>query len=176
MNKEEKPKTPNLITGEEKLREFIKELIRQELSRQEGLEEMSGTSSVGPISTPKCFTPGGRKPKVTPVLRRMGYTPTGVEEETLTEHLKKAETLIEVATRYTRLKEHPRKNHSKISLIVQEIIKMLRDVEFLAKVGSRLKADVDVPKEDLWKRTEMRIAEIREKLKSIGSKLKTFER
>ncbi len=52
MSKDKKPKTPDLITGEEeaKLKELIKSLIKQEL------EEMTGTDAVAGFSTPFAFS------------------------------------------------------------------------------------------------------------------------
>jgi hypothetical protein len=61
-------------------------------------------------------------------------------------------------------------------MVVQEITKMLREVDFLMTVNEKLKTELNIPKDDLWKRTESRIAEIRSRLKSLESRLKTFHR
>jgi hypothetical protein len=91
-------------------------------------------------------------------------------------HLDDLEKLDEAVSRYNRFKTHPMKDRSKISMVVQEITKMLREVDFLMTVNEKLKTELNIPKDDLWKRTESRIAEIRSRLKSLESRLKTFHR
>lgn len=80
--------------------------------------------------------------------------------------------LNEAVSRYNRLKQFPKKNEYKVSLLTQEITKMLREVDFLMTVNERLKTEMNVPTESLWKRTQQRIAEIKARLKSIGHKLR----
>jgi len=80
--------------------------------------------------------------------------------------------LNEAVSRYSRLKQFPKKNEYKVSLLTQEITKMLREVDFLMTVNERLKTEMNVPTESLWKRTQNRIAEIKARLKSIGYKLR----
>ncbi len=83
--------------------------------------------------------------------------------------------LNEAVSRYARLKDNPKRHSYKISLITQEITKMLREVDFLMSVNQRLKTEMNVPNEELWKRTSGRIAEIKERLKSIGIKLRKIQ-
>lgn len=96
--------------------------------------------------------------------------------KTITKGLKdlteKESKLNEAVSRYIRLKENPKKNSYKVSLITQEITKMLREVDFLMNVNHRLKTEMDIPNESLWKRTSERMAEIKARLKSIGEKLR----
>lgn len=80
--------------------------------------------------------------------------------------------LNEAVSRYNRLKQFPKKNEYKVSLLTQEITKMLREVDFLMTVNERLKTEMNVPTESLWKRTQQRIGEIKARLKSIGHKLR----
>jgi hypothetical protein len=80
--------------------------------------------------------------------------------------------LNEAVSRYIRLKENPKRHSYKVSLITQEITKMLREVDFLMSVNQKLKTEMNVPNEELWKRTSGRIAEIKARLKSIGMKLR----
>lgn len=77
--------------------------------------------------------------------------------------------------RYRRLKENPIKNSSKVSMITQEITKMLREVDFLMNVNHKLKTEMEVPNETLWKRTSERMAEIKARLKSISEKLRRIQ-
>jgi len=83
--------------------------------------------------------------------------------------------LNEAVSRYARLKENPKRHSYKVSLITQEITKMLREVDFLMSVNQRLKTEMNVPNEELWKRTSGRIAEIKARLKSIGMKLRKLQ-
>jgi len=84
----------------------------------------------------------------------------------------KENKLNEAVSRYARLKENPKKDAYKVSLITQEITKMLREVDFLMSVNEKLKTEMEVPNDELWKRTSQRIAEIKERLMSIGRKLR----
>jgi ribosomal protein L12E/L44/L45/RPP1/RPP2 len=224
MSKDKKPKTPDLITGEEeaKLKELIKSLIKQEL------DEMTGTGAVGPVTTPFAFSKKGQKHSEKGVKgsEALGFTVAkeidekkdhkkkkkpdadgdgvpdwadkhpgkddadfekkakkkmvwkkGVEKlqkdlDALDENEKK---LNEAVSRYARLKENPKRHSYKVSLITQEITKMLREVDFLMSVNQRLKTEMNVPNEELWKRTSGRIAEIKARLKSIGMKLRKLQ-
>jgi len=216
---EQKHKTPKLITGEDKLKELIKSIIRQEL------EEMTGTGAAGGFSSPFAFSKKGQShgKKATDAMTSMGFTvakeideekskldPVGQEDDDvdndgksatksdkyllkrrltiskktgkkdtvkkIKKHLDDLEKLDEAVSRYQRFKTHPMKDRSKISMVVQEITKMLREVDFLMTVNEKLKTELNIPKDDLWKRTESRIAEIRSRLKSLESRLKTFHR
>ena len=230
MSKDKKPKTPDLITGEEeaKIKELIKSLIKQEL------EEMTGTGAVAGFSTPFAFSkkggtnnatkatlkqnPGSKvakeideeeeldekkdhKKKKKPdadgdgvpdwadkhpgepdqnfekKAKKKAVWKKGVEKlqkdlDSLDENEKK---LNEAVSRYARLKENPKRHSYKVSLITQEITKMLREVDFLMSVNQRLKTEMNVPNEELWKRTSGRIAEIKARLKSIGMKLRKLQ-
>ena len=78
----------------------------------------------------------------------------------------------EATSRYSRLKRFPKENSYKVSFLTQEVTKMLREVDFLMSMNERLKTEMGVSKEDLWKRTDHRISEIKTRLKSIGEKLR----
>jgi hypothetical protein len=234
MSKDKKPKTPDLITGEEeaKLKELIKKLIKQELQDLDETSTTSGTGGTGGIdgfSTPFAFSkkggtnnatkatlkqnPGSKlaeeeldekkdhKKKKKPdadgdgvpdwadkhpgepdqnfekKAKKKAVWKKGVEKlqkdlDSLDENEKK---LNEAVSRYARLKENPKRHSYKVSLITQEITKMLREVDFLMSVNQRLKTEMNVPNEELWKRTSGRIAEIKARLKSIGMKLRKLQ-
>ncbi len=87
----------------------------------------------------------------------------------------KEEKLNEAVSRYNRLKGNPKSHSYKVSLITQEITKMLREVDFLMSVNQKLKTEMNVPNESLWKRTSLRISEIKARLKSIGEKLRRLQ-
>ena len=69
MSNEQKPKTPKLITGEDKLKELIKKIIRQEL------DEMTGTGAVSIPLTKGAFTndPHGSK-KGRKEMEKLGWS------------------------------------------------------------------------------------------------------
>jgi len=214
---DKKPKTPKLITGEDKLKELIKRLIRQEL------DEMTGTGAVAPVTGPFAFSQRGQRhgKKATDAMKGLGFSvakeideekkkskkldPVGHEDSDVNndgksdgtdqyllkrrlavakqqkrkkviQHLEKElDKLDEATSRYNRLKTFPKKNSYKISLLTQEITKMLREVDFLMSMNEKLKTEMGVSKDDLWKRTSHRISEIKARLKSIGTKLRSIE-
>ncbi len=87
----------------------------------------------------------------------------------------KESKLNEAVSRYNLLKKNPKPNPYKVSLITQEITKMLREVDFLMSVNHKLKTEMEVPNETLWKRTSERMAEIKARLKSISEKLRKIQ-
>lgn len=225
MSKDKKPKTPDLITGEEEaeLKELIKNLIKKEL------EEMTGTGAVAGFATKNAFADGGShgKKATDATLKQMPGSTVAKEIDEKKDHKKKKKPdadgdgvpdwadkhpgepdqnfekkakkkmvwkkgveklqkdldaldenekkLNEAVSRYARLKENPKRHSYKVSLITQEITKMLREVDFLMSVNQRLKTEMNVPNEELWKRTSGRIAEIKARLKSIGMKLRKLQ-
>ncbi len=225
MSKDKKPKTPDLITGEEEaeLKELIKNLIKKEL------EEMTGTGAVAGFATKNAFAGGGShgKKATDATLKQMPGSTVAKEIDEKKDHKKKKKPdadgdgvpdwadkhpgepdqnfekkakkkmvwkkgveklqkdldaldenekkLNEAVSRYARLKENPKRHSYKVSLITQEITKMLREVDFLMSVNQRLKTEMNVPNEELWKRTSGRIAEIKARLKSIGIKLRKLQ-
>jgi hypothetical protein len=225
MSKDKKPKTPDLITGEEEaeLKELIKNLIKKEL------EEMTGTGAVAGFATKNAFAGGGShgKKATDATLKQMPGSTVAKEIDEKKDHKKKKKPdadgdgvpdwadkhpgepdqnfekkakkkmvwkkgveklqkdldaldenekkLNEAVSRYARLKENPKRHSYKVSLITQEITKMLREVDFLMSVNQRLKTEMNVPNEELWKRTSGRIAEIKARLKSIGMKLRKLQ-
>ncbi len=225
MSKDKKPKTPDLITGEEEaeLKELIKNLIKKEL------EEMTGTGAVAGFATKNAFAGGGShgKKATDATLKQMPGSTVAKEIDEKKDHKKKnkpdadgdgvpdwadkhpgepdqnfekkakkkmvwkkgveklqkdldaldenEKKLNEAVSRYARLKENPKRHSYKVSLITQEITKMLREVDFLMSVNQRLKTEMNVPNEELWKRTSGRIAEIKARLKSIGMKLRKLQ-
>ncbi len=225
MSKDKKPKTPDLITGEEEaeLKELIKNLIKKEL------EEMTGTGAVAGFATKNAFAGGGShgKKATDATLKQMPGSTVAKEIDEKKDHKKKKKPdadgdgvpdwadkhpgepdqnfekkakkkmvwkkgveklqkdldaldenekkLNEAVSRYARLKENPKRHSYKVSLITQEITKMHREVDFLMSVNQRLKTEMNVPNEELWKRTSGRIAEIKARLKSIGMKLRKLQ-
>lgn len=116
------------------------------------------------------------------IKKTLSKAPTHKKDQfikTITKGLKdlteKEGKLNEAVSRYIRLKENPKKNSYKVSLITQEITKMLREVDFLMSVNHKLKTEMEVPNETLWKRTSDRMAEIKARLKSIGEKLRKIQ-
>jgi len=202
MSKDKKPKTPDLITGEEEaeLKELIKNLIKKEL------EEMTGTGAVAGFATKNAFAGGGShgKKATDATLKQMPGSTVAKEIDEKKDHKKKKKPdadgdgvpdwadkhpgepdqnfekkakkkmvwkkgveklqkdldaldenekkLNEAVSRYARLKENPKRHSYKVSLITQEITKMLREVDFLMSVNQRLKTEMNVPNEELWKR------------------------
>ena len=116
------------------------------------------------------------------IKKKLSKAPTHKKDQlikTITKGLQdlneKESKLNEAVSRYIRLKENPKKNSYKVSLITQEITKMLREVDFLMSVNHKLKTEMEVPNETLWKRTSERMAEIKARLKSIGEKLRKIQ-
>lgn len=174
---EPKYKTPKLITGEDdKLRELIKTLIKQEIESMmddDVVDEMTGTGAVAIGSTPAWGTRNSKgSPGAIKALKRLGFNVS----KSISELSDATDKINEAVSRYKRYKTHPMKGASKVSVAILEVNKMLKEIDFLMSVVERFKEEAGVPFEQLWKRTEDRIVAIKERLKSITTKLRNIEK
>jgi hypothetical protein len=154
----------------DKLKDLIKELIRKEL------DEISTTGASTGYNTPNAFAGG-----------KVGWRGTDMGEESMPntdERKSKAvddmhpDVLEEARSRYKNLKESDvyKKPASKVSYLCLEMKKLMREVDYLVDISTRLKTECDVNSGMYWGRTQQDLAEIFEYTKRISKKLKKIKK
>ena len=160
------------------LKLLIKEIIKEEF-----LDEMTSTAGnpggAGPISTPNAFSGKSKKTQVSHRGADLGdkSMPKPSERETNVVDEEHPDELNEAYSKYRRFKESPKykQPHSKVSYVTLEMKKMLREVDFLVNIATKLKNEEDIPTNRLWKRTSRDLHEIEKFSRSIINKIKTLK-
>lgn len=155
-------------------KQIIRELV------EEVIEEMTTTGAVAGYQTPDAFgknpkkkrdaarsMPGGK------VVGEIDTDNTTVgENSTMFIH---RDTVTEGRSRYRNFKESDMmKNHAKVSYGIREAKKMLSEVEYLLNICDRLKTEVGIPTNNLWKRTQPDMKEIHARLKNIAKRIRNM--
>lgn len=148
------------------IRECLSELTQSSVEEDKlnqddsnpNLEEMTGTGAVAGYNTPFAFGKNDKKTKKT--AEQLGYKLVKEDEELLSE------------ARYHNFRNHPMKEHAKLSLCLREVKKMLREIDFLTNISDKLKLEAGVSSEAYWNTIKERdIPEIYGRLKEIQNKL-----
>jgi hypothetical protein len=133
--------------------------------------EMTTTGAVAGYQTPNAFSANKKsKGNKKAAAATSGYTPVKEEED--------PEVLSEARGRYFNFRESEEFRHpsSKVSFCIREMKKMLGEVEFLVKIGKRLKTEAGVSNDMLWKRTEHDVQAINERLRNLARGIKEMTR
>jgi hypothetical protein len=144
---------------------------------EEELEEMSGGGAAGGGATTTASISGGMGPPRVPAA--FSASPAEFKKkskktaEQLGYKLVKEDVNVITEARYHNFKrdESIKRNESKISYLMYEIKKMLREVNFLTNLGSKLKEETKAKPGGYWKRSKKDIIEIYSAIKEINSKM-----
>jgi hypothetical protein len=120
------------------------------------LEEMTGTGSVSGYATPNAFSSSGKqfKDKSKKTAEQLGYKL--VEEENESLPVVRRDLEEGKYPRYTRFKESQdvKKHSTKVNILMSEIKKMIKEVNWLTKIGERLKTESGMDSSQYWKRVK----------------------
>ena len=155
------------------LKAIIKEIIRDELDEQTGTGAVGGGAD--PIRTPYAFEPSdGTKHEASDRMEIIAKRSMPPQRESNVVDEEDPANLKEAYSRYRRFKEstHYKKAPSKISYVVMEIKKMLKEVDYLVNISNRLKNETDVSADALWNRTVKDLMEIDHYVQEISRKAK----
>jgi hypothetical protein len=119
------------------------------------IQEMTSTGAVAGYSTPFAFTKN-KNGNVNAAKSVSGYTL--VEDDSTSELVNEG--------RYSNFKKHPMKNEAKISLSLREVNRILKEVESLVNMNTRLKTEGSISG-PYWKRSAQDVSAIRERTKNI---------
>lgn len=166
------------MKSKSELKEFIREVIK----------EMTSTASVG-TSAPDSAGP----PKLKHAYKKTDGTDADEDESPRMKKIAKhsmppqresnvvnpnnPDDLNEAYSRYKRFKESDtyKQSKSKVSYVMMEVKKMLREVNYLVDISTKLKQESDLTNDKLWNRTEKDLAEINSSIKEIAHKIRKFK-
>jgi len=157
------------------LKNAIQEIIKEKLS----VDEMTVTGNVAGYNTPFAFSKNSKGN--VKAAEMVGYKLVKeliqqvMAEMALEEENKKSD-LKEGRGRYYNLREHPMKAPSKVSVMIQEVNKMLKEIEYLTDLNIRLKKESNVGPDMYWKRTNEHFRSINERMKRVSRKLEYLKR
>ena len=149
-----------MSTKASKLKEFIRNLIRQELKE---LEEVSVTGNLdggeGPPRTPYAFYGGRKKDKEKKkrIAQAGGY-------------MKVKESISEVKYHQYR-NDETMTPKQKIGRSMREIRDSLNELDKLVKMNVRLKNELNVDSRSYWKNTHKALGKISERLVKLANKV-----
>ena len=177
---------------EARLKEAIRKYVR-ERNVKRTLDEMSVTGGVAGYDTPAAFAkPGQTKKKNNRLASVTGGTVVDDLEEAKILNLKqekekptaaKKEPGAEIAdvsgmimaeNRWLELKREESSPKAKVGKGVSNIQKQLSEMEKFVNWYSKIKTENGLKKEDYWKRTNVSLYKIRERLMGITEKLRTL--
>ena len=141
---------------ENKLRELVRNLVK-EIESEKELEEASTTGGIVGYNTPAAFTkPGSEKKKNKQMAKSSGegYTVVG-----------------EGVNRWNALKQNEGTPNQKIGVGIRNMRSQLQEIEQFIEWYSKLKTENGLSSNDYWKRTQKYLNVIRERLNKISAKI-----
>jgi hypothetical protein len=141
---------------ENKLRELVRNLVK-EIESEKELEEASTTGGIVGYNTPAAFTkPGSEKKKNKQMAKSSGegYTVVG-----------------EGVNRWNALKQNEGTPNQKIGVGIRNMRSQLQEIEQFIEWYSKLKTENGLSSNDYWKRTQKHLNVIRERLNKISTKI-----
>jgi hypothetical protein len=141
---------------ENKLRELVRNLVK-EIESEKELEEASTTGGIVGYNTPAAFTkPGSEKKKNKQMAKSSGegYTVVG-----------------EGVNRWNALKQNEGTPNQKIGVGIRNMRSQLQEIEQFIEWYSKLKTENGLSSNDYWKRTQKHLNVIRERLNKISAKI-----
>ena len=154
------------------LKSIIKQIIKEQLLGEEQLEEISSTGAASGYQTPNAFS--GKDAGWKGAEFGEDSMPNPNERKSNAVDEEHPDKLDEARGRYYNFKESAKykKPQSKISYVVSEIKKMLKEVNYLVDVSSRLKNESGVESSSMWKRSRKDLQQIESFTRAITQKLK----
>lgn len=157
------------MTSEEKLREMIRKLVQEELTR---LQEISTSAGAGPYLTPLAFSGHAAKNKAKRrgVATQLGYqlTPRG-EKELNTP----GDRLAEGTVRYHEYKKDTSSTPTqKIAKAISEANKSLQEIERMVRLNTRLQKESGIAGEALYRRTQQGLLKLEARLLHLAGKVR----
>lgn len=140
---------------ESKLKELVRQLVKEIESEENELDEMTTTGSVAGYNTPAAFTkPGSEKKKNKRLEKATGGTIVG-----------------EGVNRWNELKKNEGTPNQKIGVGIRNMRSQLQEIEQFIEWYSKLKTENGLSSNDYWKRTQRHLNVIRERLNKISAKI-----
>lgn len=140
---------------ESKLKELVRQLVKEIESEENELDEMTTTGNVSGYNTPAAFTkPGSEKKKNKRLEKATGGTIVG-----------------EGVNRWNELRKNEGTPNQKIGVGIRNMRSQLQEIEQFIEWYSKLKTENGLSSNDYWKRTQRHLNVIRERLNKISAKI-----
>ena len=157
---------------------YVLEDRKIEISSSSELDEMSTTSSVAAYDSPNAF--GKQSDKDIEVL---GYKKVPKKDMNMKENKKSTyKSMMDVMYSINEVSYRAYKNDEsatpvqKVNKGIQEVNKMIAEMENIVNLNLRLKTESDVNSSQFWKSTSKRFTKINERLIRISNKLKELSK
>jgi hypothetical protein len=139
----------------DKLRQYIRQVIKEVKDEDDDLEEMTGTGAVAGFDTPNAFSNGSDsdKKRKKKTATQLGYT-------------------IVTENRWLDLKREDATPKAKLGVGIRRIKNQLSEIETFLNWYGRLKTENGVNSDDYWKQTTRNLHKIRERLMNISDKIR----
>jgi hypothetical protein len=164
------------MNNEQKLRELIRELIKNELN------EISTTGNIAGYLTPNAFAGDKHdsKKRIKDLARKIGYTLTNRGSLDTKPGDKLQESLHSLQQMATELNENyyayrndaTKLPHQKIGEAISQINRQLKTVEKALRYNDRLKNEYGISNEALWKRTQNQMTRLEGKLIELARRIR----
>lgn len=139
---------------ESKLRELIKQIVK-EIQSEEELDEISTTGGVAGYLTPAAFTkPGKEKEKNKRIAKVSGGTIVG-----------------EGFNRWNQLRKEESTPNQKIGVGIRNLRRQMDEMEKFLDWYGKIKNENNLQSAEYWKRTQKHLNAIRERLNKISAKI-----
>jgi hypothetical protein len=140
---------------ESKLKEIIRQMVKEIQSEENELDEMSTTGGIAGYDTPAAFTKSGSEKKKNKRLEKAtGGTIVG-----------------EGVNRWNELRKTEGTPNQKIGVGIRNMRNQLQEIEQFIEWYGKIKNENGLNSSDYWKRTQRHLNVIRERLNKISSKI-----
>jgi hypothetical protein len=157
------------MSREDILRKRIRELI------EEILGEISTTGSIAGYLTPLAFRGNSKKAldRTKHIATKTGYQLTPRGEKELTRKADRLEIVRKSLgeNRYLQYKNDPTQSpNKKIAAAISRLNKDLDELSRILKMNSRLKDEMNIPSEKMWKRTQKGLYKLESRLLKLANR------
>ena len=154
------------MTNEDKLREYIREMIEQEL------QEMTTSDAAGPYNIPAAFqgNKSTNKARRKGVATQLGMQLTARGQQDLE---RPADKLMEGADPYHAYKkDESASSTQKIAKAITELNRSVLQIERVIKMNSRLQRESGLPSEALYRRTQEGLLKLETRLLNLAGRIR----
>lgn len=157
------------MTNEERLAEYIREMVKQELA------EMTTTGNVAGYNIPMAFQGNNPKNKARKkgIATQLGMQLTPRGKQDLERPADKMENLSEAKMRYHEYKKDESASPTqKIAKAISEVNRNLQEMERVLKMNTRLQKESGLASEALYRRTQQGLLKLEARLLHLAGKVR----
>lgn len=157
------------MTNEERLAEYIREMVKQEL------EEITTTGDIAGYNIPAAFQGNNPKNKARKkaIATQLGMQLTKRGEQDMNRGADKLENIAEAKLRYHEYKKDESASPTqKIARAISEVNRNLQEMERVLKMNTRLQKESGIASEALYRRTQQGLLKLEARLLHLAGKVR----